>query len=102
MDRKFLVGLTVLALAGCQTDQQTLDTKQSSAVDAALTRGRFEMDCPAATGSVLSRQVIQPIAFGGVERVEYTVGIEGCGKRMTSIVVCAADGTGCFAGEAPR
>jgi hypothetical protein len=39
---------------------------------------------------------------GGVERAEYTVGVEGCGKRMTEVAVCAVDGTGCFAAEERR
>ena len=61
----------------------------AQAVDTALQRVRFDMNCPSATGQVLSRQMIQPVSFRfGVERAEYTVGVEGCGQRQTIIVVC--------------
>ena len=36
----------------------------------------------------------------GVERAEYTVGVDGCGQRQTIVVVCPQDGSGCFAGGA--
>jgi hypothetical protein len=106
MNRTFLVGFALLGLAGCASDQQLLDKQQPMAVETAVNRGRFELDCPEAKGSVLSREVVQPVInaprLGGVERAEYTVGIEGCGKRMTSVVVCALDGSGCFAAEGRR
>jgi len=97
-----VLGIALAGLAGCATDQQTLDSKQSAALESAVNRGRFELSCPEATGSVLSRQLIEPLRFGGVERAEYTIGIEGCGQRKTSIVVCAVDGSGCFAAESIR
>lgn len=34
----------------------------------------------------------------GVERAEYTFGVECCGKRQTIVVVWPQDGSGCFAG----
>ena len=35
--------------------------------------------------------------FAPPQRAEYTVGVEGCGKRVTYLVVCAEGGNGCFA-----
>jgi len=102
MNRTVLLGLALLALAGCETPQQELDKNQATAVETAVSRGRFEMNCPDAKGQVLSREIVQPVLNtpnAGVQRAEYTVGIEGCGKRTTEIVVCAVDGTGCFAAE---
>jgi hypothetical protein len=89
----------LVGVVGCQSTDQQLDTQQQQAVDTALQRVRFDMNCPAATGQVLSRQMIQPVSFRfGVERAEYTVGVEGCGQRQTIVVVCPQDGSGCFAG----
>ena len=95
-----LVGL--LAAAGCQTQQQMVQSQQGMAVQTALNRARFDMNCPSATGAVLSTNVSQPAMQGrfasayGVQRFEYTVGVRGCGQRRTYIVVCPQGG-GCFA-----
>jgi len=61
------------------------------------------MNWPNATANVLSDEMIQqqenigPLAGAPPERAEYTVGVEGCGKRSTYTVICAQGGTGCFA-----
>jgi hypothetical protein len=95
-----LVG--VLATVGCQTQQQMVQGQQGMAVQTALNRARFDMNCQSATGQVLSTNVSQPEIQGrfvsayGVQRFEYTVGVTGCGKRRTYIVVCPQGG-GCFA-----
>ena len=100
MTGRILVAMTCLVgVAGCQSEAQQLDAQQQQAVDTALQRVKFDMNCPAATGQVLSRQMIQPVSIRfGVERAEYTVGVEGCGQRQTIVVVCPQDGSGCFAG----
>ena len=41
--------------------------------------------------------MLQPVAWRGFERAEYTIGVEGCGRRKTYIVVCQLDSTACFA-----
>jgi hypothetical protein len=98
-----ICAVTLASLAGCQSTTQMLNATQSAAVDTALKRARFEMACPAATGSVLSRKAIDPVVVmsrfgpGGPERYEYTIGIEGCGKRQTSVVICTGDSSDCFA-----
>jgi len=95
-------------LAGCASQSDFLDTKQSMAVDTALARAKFEMNCPAAQGSVLSRQYIQAPMAGprmvevGVNRAEYTVGVQGCDKRATYVVVCSEGTEGCIAGDGQR
>jgi hypothetical protein len=92
--------LTVLAaslVAGCQSDQQVLAGEQGSAVQVATNRGRFEMGCPQAQGMVLSQNLLQPMAWGGMERAEYTVGVEGCGQRRTYVVICQIGSPSCFA-----
>jgi hypothetical protein len=91
----------VLAVAACSTTPLTT-TLQSTAMSYALTRARFEMNCPTATGSVLSSETIQPpsrvlLANQGPERAQYTIGVTGCDQRKTIVVLCAQGGDGCFA-----
>lgn len=91
----------VLALMGCETAGQLLDDDQAVATETALRRGQFELACPQATARQLSQTLLQPVMWGGFERAEYTIGIEGCGKRSTYVVVCAVGSTSCFAASAP-
>jgi hypothetical protein len=104
--RAAALGLTGLAVAGCVTPAQFLDSKQPMAVKTAVTRAQFEMSCPMATGEVLSREVVQPAIqgpwVGGVQRAEYTVGVSGCDKKMVLTVICPDGGEGCFASGAGR
>jgi len=87
--------------AGCQTTQQQLDATQPLAMETALRRGRFQLGCPNATGVLLSDDFIQPAIQGpwvmGLSRLEYTVGIEGCGQRTTLVVMCQEGSETCFA-----
>ena len=95
----FVTAACLIGLAGCESTEQQLDAQQQQAVDTALQRLAFDMNCPAAPArSSRARWSSQsPIRFG-VERAEYTVGVEGCGQRQTIVVVCPQDGSGCFAG----
>lgn len=73
------------------------------ALDFALKRARFDMNCPTATGTVLSKETIQTPNLGprmvGVERAHFTIGITGCDKRSTLVVICADQSDGCFAAD---
>jgi len=99
----FVALIGVLATVGCQTQQQLVQSNQAIAIQTALSRAKFDMNCPSATGTVLSTNVSQPAVQGrfasayGVQRFEYTIGVTGCGKRRTYVVVCPQSGTGCFA-----
>jgi hypothetical protein len=90
----------------CVSDQQVLAEEQGKAVETALTRGRFDLNCPTATSVLLSSDLIQPAIQGpwvsGVERLEYTVGIQGCGEHTTVVVMCQRGGSGCFATSGDR
>jgi hypothetical protein len=100
--------LGALALAvifcGCQSQQQMVDEMQADATQVAKQRGRFELNCPTATASVLSKEMIQSEIvnprWAPPQRAEYTVGVSGCNKRATYLVICAEGGTGCIAGGA--
>jgi hypothetical protein len=106
MPRTSSVFAAVLGLmaAGCASGPPFIDQMQPEAVSMAVRRGQFEMNCPSATGEVLSRETIQPVVmnprFGGTVRAEYTVGVAGCSKRMTYVVICPQDGSSCFAAGA--
>lgn len=97
------VGACALAtvLVACATQSQQLDARQDGAVQTALQRGRFDLNCPTATATVLSRDYIQPAIQGpwvaGLTRVEYTVGVAGCNQRTTYIVICQEGTDTCFA-----
>ena len=99
--RPMAVLATLGLLGACASEQQMLQDQQATAVDTALTRGRFDLNCPNATAVVLSKDFIQPAVsgpwVGGVERLEYTVGIEGCGQRTTIIAICQQGSSTCFA-----
>jgi hypothetical protein len=90
----------MMAVAGCQTVPLTTQL-QPMAMDYALKRARFDMNCPTATASVLTSEVIQPPARAlminqGPERAQYTIGVTGCDQRQTLQVICAQGGDGCF------
>lgn len=90
----------MLLMAGCASGPPFIDGMQPDAISVAARRGQFEMNCPAATGELISRENVQPISFRfGVQRAEYTVGVSGCGKRVTYVVICPDEGSdsSCFA-----
>jgi len=99
--KRHAVIVAAIVAAGCQTQAQLVDSMEPDAVHVAQRRGAFEMNCPAATASVLSKEMIQsPIMnprFAPPQRAEYTIGVSGCGQRSTYMVVCADGGTGCMA-----
>lgn len=90
-----------LFITGCVSQTQFLDSKQNMAMQTALSRAQFEMNCQEATPVLISREVIQPALqgpyVGGIQRAEYTIGVSGCGKRTTFVVICPDGGEGCFA-----
>ena len=93
--------IAALVATGCMSQAQFLDSRQLMAMQTATSRGQFEMNCPSANGTILSREVVQPALqgpwVGGIQRAEYTVGVAGCGKRTTFVVICPEEGDGCFA-----
>ena len=112
MTRPIMLILVVstAALAGCQSANQTLDQEQAAAMQVAVNRGQFELNCPAATGSVLSRNLLNPMinatgpmggGISGEQRAEYQIGVSGCGQREVVIAVCQIGSVSCVAVE-PR
>lgn len=101
---------TVFAVAvsaivyGCQSQQQMVNEMQADAVQVAKQRGRFELNCPSATASVLSNEMIQSEIvnprWAPPQRAEYTIGVSGCNRRATYLVICTEGGTGCVASGA--
>src|SRR5215510_8392049 len=96
----------IVVVTGCATQNELLTQRQGSATQTALQRAQFEMNCPSATATVLSSDYIQPAIqgpwVGGLQRVEYTVGVEGCGKREVFVVLCQIGTSTCFAANPNR
>src|SRR5262245_24559798 len=87
MSVRVRIGLAGAALAGllglgCVTNAKLLQDNQQAAIQTAESRGRFELNCPDATATVLSQEVVQPVMEGpwvqGIPRAEYTIGVAGC------------------------
>ena len=95
-----LVALIGLA-TGCASQQQQMTQRQPAALQTALQRGRFDLNCPSATATVLSQDYIQPAIqgpwVGGLNRIEYTIGVAGCNQRTTYVVMCQEGTETCFA-----
>ena len=95
------ISCALAVMAGCASQQSIVDSMEPDATHVAQRRGAFELNCPAATASVLSKEMIQSPnvnpRFAPPQRAEYTVGVSGCGQRSTYLVVCADGGTGCVA-----
>lgn len=107
--RTFLLRLSLMSLAtaalagGCASTQEMLESGQTEAVKTAVMRAAFEMNCPAAEGTVLSREIMQPAAPEGwisdIQRLQYAVGVTGCGEGATYVVICPVGIAGCFVAE---
>ena len=98
--RPLLVVTIPALLSACASGPPFIDQMQPTAIDMAERRGAFELNCPEAKGTLLSSETVQPISIRfGYERAEYTVGVSGCGKRLSYVVICPDNGSkSCFAG----
>lgn len=103
MQGKYRIGVTIVAVimtVGCATQSQLLNNKQGMALETVLGRAKFEMNCQEVTPVIISRELVQPALqgpwVGGIQRAEYTIGVTGCGKRATFVVICPDGGEGCY------
>ena len=89
------LAMALLVVAGCTAPENRPDMGQV-AVDTARDRALSQWKCTETKGTVLGRTPMPMAAsYAGPERIQYTVGVEGCGKSMNAIVICAA-GTPCY------
>ncbi|WP_374692066.1 hypothetical protein [Accumulibacter sp.] len=93
----FVPSALALVVGCCASEQQMLASEQDQALLTAVRRGQFEMSCPTARGVVLSANLLQPVLWNGIERAEYTIGVEGCGQKATYVTVCPLGSPGCVA-----
>lgn len=105
--RNVAVAVFSLAAIGCQSTAEWMASIQPKAMQTAETRGRFELNCPTATAALLNEQDVAPalqaVRYRAPDRAVFTVGVNGCGKRATYVVVCPNDGSGsCFAADGHR
>ena len=105
MSKSFIIFtlISLLVLTGCTSQAQFLASKQPTAIQTAVSRGQFELNCPDATGQVLSQEMTQPAIqgpyMGGEERGLFTIGVAGCGQRRVYQVFCPVGGDSCTALE---
>lgn len=98
-----LGALVAIAAMGCATKppSQFIVNKQNIAIETALKKGRAVMNCPEATGAVLSRTVDRSPLDGPWDddphRTDFTVGVAGCNKYVEFLVICPLAETDCFA-----
>jgi len=100
-----LIGVVASVAAGCASGPPFIDQIQPEAVNMAVRRAQFEMNCQNVTSEVVSRETLQPLVqtfvYTGVSRAEYTVGVSGCGQRALYVVICPDNGSmNCYAGAA--
>ncbi len=100
--RPLLITAIPILLSACASGPPFADQIQPTAIDMAVRRGQFEMNCPSATGQLISSETIQPAMRPLImipDRAEFTVGVTGCGKRNSYVVICPDNGSNsCFAG----
>ena len=98
--RSMLGGVAALCLvvAGCQsavTDGSWVSSLQPNAIRTATAKGQQDLSCAALTTNVLSSKGMPPEYSGArfvtPERAVFTIGVEGCGKRASYVVVCERD-----------
>jgi len=84
------------------TESQFLASRQPTAMQVAVSRGQSEMNCPGATGEMLSQEFTQavqtPIPQTGYSGL-FTIGVTGCGQRRVYQVFCSMEGDSCTALE---
>jgi hypothetical protein len=95
-----------MIISACATEAQFLAQNAPSALNTALARGRFELNCPQANGTILSQKVTyinglgMGMGGGGYEWTEYTIGVRGCGKSAVFETMCRdQDNCNAFAGS---
>lgn len=85
---------------------QFLNNRQGLAIQTGVSRGEFGMNSQEVSLVLISEEVIQPALertfVNGINGAELTIGVSGCGQRMTFIVICPEGGGGCFAAESGR
>jgi hypothetical protein len=94
--------MAVLATAGCEGTRLPLGDDQTVATLTALRRGQVELACPQAAPTLISISLLEPIAWHGGERAEYTVAVTGCSKRVVYVSVCQLGSPACLAARAPQ
>ena len=91
--------LAALLLPACAAGPPFIDAIQPEAISLATRRAQVELNCPAVTAELISREMTRPVSMDwSPEDAEFTVGVAGCGKRASYVVICSQNTQGCFAG----
>ena len=87
--------MALLVLAGCTAPENRPDMGQAASA-AARDRALTQWKCTETKETVLGRTPMPMAAsYAGPERIQFTIGVEGCGRSMNAVVICAA-GTPCY------
>lgn len=88
-----LVGGAALAAVLLSACVNVVQQNAPGALRTAESRGRFELNCPTATATILSEKIIQGWRFDGSE---HTIGVRGCGREQVYETFCS-DASDCNA-----
>jgi hypothetical protein len=104
---KFLALIVPLTMVGCAaTQNQSLAIRQDLAMQTAVSRAQFEMNCQEVTPVLISEETVQPVlqepSVNESQRAEYTIGVSGCNKSTIFIVICLEGDKGCLAAAPGR
>lgn len=96
-NKTLLIVVSALFTGACSS-QQTIQNVQPQATRVAVKQGQADLSCPDATSEVLSSALAEPPPGGDFkgQKLTYSIGVAGCGKRNTYSVVCVQDGSGCY------
>jgi hypothetical protein len=103
----FRLLVVTLVVAGCANDTEFLANRQRQALEAAGGRAAFETNCPEASGTELSKAMVQAIQpevrmldTRAADEAQHTIGAAaGCRKRKVFVFLCPYGGDGCFMEE---
>ena len=106
MPRRYLLLATTAAtvIYGCSATGPRARMAAPSPLQTAIERAQHELDCPSATGRIISQNPINGPSNGDrapeLSRIDYKVGVDGCGQRETYFVFCQISNGACIAGTA--
>ncbi len=76
--------VAALVVAGCASNSPLLEKKELTAIQAAMSQGKTDINCPQLTPALLSKKMV----LDSVPRPQYTISVTGCGTSVLYTVTC--------------
>ena len=76
--------VAAVLVAGCATNSPLVDRKELTAIQAAMSQGKADINCPQLTPALLSKKMV----LDAVPRPQYTISVTGCGTSALYTVTC--------------